>query len=445
MGAYGSEVKATLGVDTTQVPADMAKARAAFNKGAQEIEQDSARHGAGAGDKLVGALEHKLLGARHLSGALATALGLNIEKISEHITEAIENGSKEGWKRAGEIADENSRLIGERIEANLTPKGLEENLKKQLERAVKEAEELAKEQSVNTGYGLSFAGGVPSITPTASVNKELSAEQLEKQQEAQQKILKLQARIDEEAKRSREQILQLDEQIESAQDKKGTLAEKEASVKEHIKKLQLDYVNGNYTELELKKKQLEISQKENDLAAIHKEQKQHELDLEVKTLAVSQKRAELEHEKVTLAKDQAKLSDRSKLTVGELAELHTNKRSAIDEAAQESERNRNRAFSFGRDADLTSEQAAARDKAEEIKDLEAKAERARKSGDTAGASSILDQVGQMRDALVKSGFTKSTEGDPATALREQIAKDNEAIKKTLSSIETIEKGKYINQ
>lgn len=443
--AYGSEVKATLGVDTTQVPQDMAKARAAFNKAAQEIQNDSSKHGAGAGDKLVGALEHKLLGARHLSGALATALGLNIEKISEHIAEAIENGSKEGWKRAGEIADENSRLIGERIEANLTPKGLEDNLKKQLERAVKEAEDLAKEQSVNIGHGLSFAGGVPAIVTTASANKELSAEQLEKQQEAQQKILRLQARIDEEAKRSKEQILQLDEQIASAEDKKGTLAEKEASVKEHIKKLQLDYVNGNYTELELKKKELEIAQKQNELAAIHKEQKQHELELEQKNLAVQQKKAELAHERTQLAKDEAKLSDRSKLTVGELAVLHTNKRSAIDEAAQESEQTRSRAFEFGRDSGLTSEQAAARDKAEEIKDLEAKAERARKSGDSAGASSILDQVGQMRDSLVKSGFTKSTEGDPATALREQIAKDNDVIKKTLSSIETIEKGKYINQ
>lgn len=443
--AYGTEVKATLGVDTAQVPADMAKARGAFNKAANEIEQDSARHGAGAGDKLVSAMEHKLLGARHLSGALSTALGLNIEKISEHITEAIENGSKEGWKRAGEIADENSRLIGERIEANLTPKGLEDNLKKQLERAVKEAEDLAKEQSVKTGYGLSFAGGVPAVVGTASKNTELSAEELEKQQAAQQKILRLQARIDEEEKRSKEQIKELDDQILSAQDKKGTLAQREATTREHIKKLQLDYVNGDLTSLELKKKELEIAQKQNDLAAIHKEQKQHELELEQKTLAVAQKRAELDFQKNQLRRDEAKLTDRSKLTVGELAALHTNKRDAIAEAAADTQKNLSRGLEFGRDADLTSEQAAARDKAEEIKDLEAKAERARRSGNQGEASSLLDQVGQMRDSLVKGGFTKSTEGDPATALREQIAKDNEAIKKTLSSIETIEKGKYVNQ
>lgn len=445
MGAYGSEVKATLGVDTTQVPADMVKARAAFNKGAADIEQDSAKRGAGAGDKLVGALEHKLLGARHLSGALATALGLNIEHIAESITSAIVGGSKEGWKQAGEIAERNAELIGKVIESRMNPRQIADNMTKELERAEREMAGLRDKFAADRKIK-----GTDFLSPSTVLNKvlagkDLTADELRQQEKIQGKILALQERINAEKKSEANAIKAIDDEELTAAEKKGTLAERARAIQEHIKKLQLDYVNGDYTELELKKKKLEIDQKQNELAAIHKDQKQKELDLEKKTLEIAEKKAELGHQKVSLAKDEAKLTDRSKLTVGELAALHENKRSAINEAAQESERNRNRSFEFGRDADLTSEQASARDKAEEIKDLEAKAERARKSGDTSGASSILDQVGQMRDALVKSGFTKSTEGDPATALREQIAKDNDAIKKTLSSIETIEKGKYINQ
>lgn len=83
--------------------------------------------GNSAGNKFVGAFEHRLLGARHLSGALATALGLNIEHIGENIARRITGVSKEeeeALKKMGELSDKLTEVTKKAMESQLSDEKL---------------------------------------------------------------------------------------------------------------------------------------------------------------------------------------------------------------------------------------------------------------------------------------------------------------------------------
>ncbi len=93
--------------------------------------QVSGALGSGAGDsaggKFVGAFEHRLLGARHLSGALATALGLNIEKIAENLARAITGVSKdeeEELKKLVTLSDKLTETTKKNMESQLNTEQL---------------------------------------------------------------------------------------------------------------------------------------------------------------------------------------------------------------------------------------------------------------------------------------------------------------------------------
>lgn len=102
--ATSGEISAKLGLDTQSFKADIAEAKNTFRKFGQDIQDEGKKAGAKAGDGtaegLSNALEHKLFGNRHIAGALATALGLNIEKIADKITALIVGGTKEGFEQA---------------------------------------------------------------------------------------------------------------------------------------------------------------------------------------------------------------------------------------------------------------------------------------------------------------------------------------------------------
>lgn len=66
------------------------------------FEQGLARSGASV-EKFGHTLEHKLLGPRHVMGALATALGLNIEKIGDHLAEMWTGVTEQAKKYYEEI------------------------------------------------------------------------------------------------------------------------------------------------------------------------------------------------------------------------------------------------------------------------------------------------------------------------------------------------------
>ncbi len=74
------------------------------------VEQGLARSTASI-EKVGGALEHRLLGPRHLATAFATAFGLNIEKIGEHFASlwtGVTEQTKKYYEELTELSDKNT-------------------------------------------------------------------------------------------------------------------------------------------------------------------------------------------------------------------------------------------------------------------------------------------------------------------------------------------------
>jgi hypothetical protein len=438
-------------MDVSQVHKDLAKAKEEFRKFGSEIENQAGKHGEGAGAKLAEALGHKLTGSRHLAGALATGLGLNIEKISEGIAEAIVGGSKEGWKQSIEIAKENASLIEKIVELHLNPKQLQEKREKDLTKAIREADAAGKETHESTLHNiLSRAiGGAAGKQFGSNVLAKFGfgdddATKLQKTNEAQNKILEAQAVVEEDKKKTKEQLLEIDRQIEDSEEKQGTTTERAEKVGQRINKIWMELRNSNLTEVETAKKKLELHEKLNELGELAKKYQTEEQARAAVLLALDEKRFALGEKRLALTADENKIKDKSKLTIGELANIQGGATDDFAKAQEESEKRRKEAFSFGADVNLSPAQEAARDKAKQVQDLESQAEAARLAGNQDSAKSLTAQASGMRDDLVAGGFTKSTEGDPMKELREQIAKDNQAIKTILTEIKTIEAGRYVN-
>lgn len=132
-------------------------------------------------------------------------------------------------------------------------------------------------------------------------------------------------------------------------------------------------------------------------------------DNEVKELRRQEKR-----EKRDLTKDRAQavdqvaadrnaLTDRSKLTLAELAAVSP--------------------FSAGVDSKL----GDAGRRAREASDLEQKAEERRKAGDFTGSEELRNTAGGIRESLVKEGVLKSSEGDPSVPLKKALKASEEAL------------------
>lgn len=438
---YGTEIQAKLGVDTSSVGTDLAGAKNVFNKWGQEVAASGATHGANLGEKLVGGIEHKIFGARHLSGALAAALGLNIESISEHIAAAIVGGSKEGWAEAGKIADEATKLIAKKFELALSPKQAADKLQHELEKTVEE---------VN---GLKIRTAIRPDLINGGFTKVQNAEDTAKQAELNKKILEIEVQIGERKKEEKKDQKELTEEIRKSSLEELSDGHKFEALNQEIADKQLEIIKGGLTEGEIAKKKIEILKLEHDLRATLK-RIQDESIREGKQDAEDQKKAQEDRlareeklfslqrtrftESKKLQEDQNKLTDRSKLTVGELANLNNgNKGFSLGKSSLD--------LSFGANEGLTDAQVEAKKKAQRIQELEQEAEQKRLSGDVAGSEAAFGQVGSMRDELVKSGGVKSTEGDKFGELKKQIAEDNTQVIHTLQEIAKIEKGKFVNQ
>lgn len=438
--AYGTEIQAKLGVDTTSVGTDLAGAKNVFNKWGQEVAASGATHGANLGEKLVGGIEHKIFGARHLSGALAAALGLNIESISEHIAAAIVGGSKEGWAEAGKIADEATKLIARKFELALSPKQAADKLQHELEKTVEEVNGLKIRTSLRPDL---INGGFTKVQ---------DAEDTAKQAELNKKILELEVQIGERKKEENKDQKELTEEIRKSSLEELSDGHKFEALNQEIADKQLEIVKGGLTEGEIAKKKIEILKLESELRRTLKriqdesirEGKQDEEDqkkAQEAKIAREEKLFSLQRSRFSetkkLNEDQNKLTDRSKLTVGELASLNGKKDFSLGKSSLD--------LSFGSNEGLTDAQVEAKKKAQRIQELEQEAEQKRLAGDVAGSENAFNQVGQLRTDLVNSGATKSTEGDKFVELKKQIAEDNTQLLHVLQEISKTEKGKFVNQ
>ena len=430
---FSSEIRAALGIDTSSIPGDMSKARAAFNQGANQLQADAGKHGAGAGDQFVGSLEHRLLGARHLSGALATALGLNLENISNHIAAAIVGGSKEAWEQAVKLADENTAIIQKLIETRLSPKQLGDKQQNDLQRALAEQSGAGKDGPLNWFQKLVAKYGGAGDKQIAGLKSDADKEI--EQQAAQKKVLEAQLVIEEHQKQVREATKALDQARAEASEKNLTGKRAEEAINNRINGILKEITSGNLSDLEIiaKKKQLIEEQGKLEAAQLRTKEQAIEKERTLARLALDLQEAQ---RKMNADQEEAAnhRADRGRTTLGELAELSANQPAA-----------KARAYKFGEDSGLSDEARAAKATAREIEDMQAQAERLRRSGDVNGANELFDQIGAKKDTLVKSGFLKSSEGDDMRKFTETLHKDQVDVIKILNETKTVLDGKFVNQ
>jgi hypothetical protein len=432
---FSTEISARLGIDTSSVPADLAKARTAFNQELGKLPAEAAKHGAGAGDKLTRALEHKLLGARHLSGALATALGLNIEHIAETIAGGIVGGSKEAWQKAYEVADRQTAAIEKLIESRMNPKRIQEKHKKDLSRATDAAQNAGKDdEDAKAGMTAVYGSAVTKLAEIFGVAKS-DAEILTEKGEKSLDLIEQQTKVGEDDKKIKEAIKSLEDARLEASTKNLNHTEKIAAFDAEIAKLVKEITGGELSQLEIIDKRKALLKVELDQEAEKQRYAQLAIDKarelgKLKTsLFEASRKYQMDEEAYQNAHD-----DKGKSTLGELAEL----------SGAQGEKKK-RAYKYGEDSGLSDDARAAKAKAREIEDMQDEAERLRKTGDVDGANALQDQIGSKKDELVKSGFLKSSEGDDMKKMKETLHADNLAITKILEETLTAVSGKTVNQ
>lgn len=433
--SFGAEVTGKLGIDTSSVPGDLEKGKQAFRRFGQEVEQAGAEHGANTGQKIGEALEHKLLGTRHIAGALATALGLNIEKLAEGVTAALVGGTKEAWAKMGELADENAKLIELRIEKALSPKGLEDKHKSDLQRAIAEfnaekAKQADEEEKRNEALKKNAALGLASANQQDPHEAEKQIALAEKEKAIHEAELKVQ---DDQLKNKAadlkitESVLHVDLTGLDSQQKVAALEEEKNAL---IKQQQ----SGKLTNAEIDERASAIREIENKITAEIYDRGQKEIEQKRELLRLNTSLGDAQKKRNSDEEALAnKRSDRGKETIGEIASLSGKKTERASYTGP--------VDTFG----LSTEASAAKEQAIEIQRQQAEAERLRKSGDVGGANALFDQISASKQKLVDSGFAKSSEGDDMKQLKEQLQHDNEAITKVLTEIRQVAQGKLKNQ
>ena len=212
------------------------------------------------------------------------------------------------------------------------------------------------------------------------------------------------------------------------------------------------------SEVETLQIQADIQDKRTKAQALSKQLAEETANAEKKNTEELQKQADLRDKINQLTRKQrdaqqgigekkAAITDPTKLTVAELANLPNEDQQKAVQAAQD-ERRRRQAFTFGYGANLSSDQKAAAEKAQQVQQLEAEAEAARLAGNSELAGQRLKEAGAQREQLVASGFVKSTEGDPMKEQVKELQKANEElmdITKELQKANTALAGKFVNQ
>lgn len=442
MGQSSQEIQAKLGVDGTNVPKDLAEAKAHFDKFGKDVASEGSKHGESFGDHFGEAIGKKL-GAHHLGGAVAAALGINIEKIADGIAEAIVGGSKEGWEEAGKIAEENAKLISEIFRDAMSPKQLRESLQKELEKAIEEAGKIK---------GKLQYGGEDGLTGGA-VYKEgaLDAEQLKDQLKLQNTILELTKKINDLKKDDRKDEAEYQKAVaeDAAKHLEGT--EKILALNKEINDILEKIVKGGLTDGEVAKLKIQLLEKEGAIKDenLKLDKKAEEIGDRAYERIIKQEKAEAEAaKKLTdlrksevdqqnkVANDRDKLTDRSKLTISELANLQNQ----VDPNKNKS----NLDLTFGANEGLTSDQIALKKRAKEAEDQAAEVERLRLSGRQGEADEALKKLDDLRSGLVSSGAVKSTE-DPTKQLIDQLKSDTATLNKTQEEIRDILSKKFVNE
>lgn len=406
-----SEVLAKLGIDTRDIPSDLRDAEKFFQKFSKDIEASTAKAGSAGGKKFVDAFGGQL--ASSARGAIFAALGLNAQEAAKQIAGYFVKGTDEQWAAVGKISDDNSKAIGERIALNLTPKKVFDSLKAEFDAAKAEFEAL-----------------------NSALGGDATADERKAVLEAQGRMEKAALEIARIHKQDRDAEAAFQSEMQKAGYETLTNAEKKLTLEREMETLRGEILSSSLAESEIIRKKEDLLKKGVELRNVEKEileenartekeaaaAKEKSLDSQLKAAKELKRlsgQASATQGKIDAA--QISLADRSKLTIGELANL-TN---------------------FG--AGVSTDAGAAGQKARDVLNLEKEAEALRLLGDVAGASAAMSNIGQLRDQLVSGGFAKSSEMDPGRAIVEELKTLNTDLGKTLAEIKGVLDGKFINQ
>lgn len=436
MSRTTTEVLAKLGIDTKDIPKDLNDAKKLLGKFQSDVEKDSAKSGTGSGAKFMKGFSAQIVGQAR--GAFAALLGLNAQSIADKIAEVVTGGSKEAWEEFGRISDENSRAIGEKIRANLDASKVVANLTRDLEAANKKVE--STQAAANGGAA---AGGGPASMLDAMKSSLKSLVGLGKDEvDVRLEAVKAQAeqlRIQKELEAAQKTQTAMQMSLVSAQRDyafaTADTAGKRKILEQEVADIQDEIRVGLASEADLYKAKIELLNKDLELREVIKTQAQETADIEEKAANKRKKALDDETKKqkalkgltakqgaieATGAALQAKLADRSKLTVGELAAVRGN--------------------DFGVSVDVGNAQR----RAAEIQELEKDAESRRITGDMAGSEDALARATGIRKDLVESGFLKSTETGE-DAIVSQLKENQDDSRENLAEIKDVLKGKFLNE
>lgn len=175
---------------TVQFGADVTQ----FQQGVQRMNQIT--------DQFSQGLEHRLLGSRHVIGALFAGLGLGggLEGLANKIAEAITGGTKKGFEEAAAAQDKFAEAFEKSIEQHLGGGALLRHLQGQLQQAQAEASRPRATSGITTG--ILGPGAVGAMADRFGLfGAESSPEAQKRQADAARKALEIKERIAEEEKR----------------------------------------------------------------------------------------------------------------------------------------------------------------------------------------------------------------------------------------------------
>lgn len=472
--AYSEEITAKLGLDTNSFKQGLNDAKEHFKKARSEMTEGSGESGAEAGKRFAVHFADKLGGARELSGALAAALGLSADKLAEGLAGAFVGNTKDQLKELEDIEKERARVNEEADKKRQTDAERKLSLEREITRLQKEAAGLKTDKEIDTDNG-----PMPVLTPMNGPGQQLkirdsgklSGEALVRDQQITLEIQKITNEIadinratkkvdkdaaDEQKMADIKRLSDADQLLKFTQMRaeveaklsSGKLAGKEKDqarqekaaldVLIQEKQTQLKQKAAQATEAELKRRkqirdEVEIEATDADRLLMLQKDLADATDAAAKA-----KKDDLNYQDLLNAKVEAQLKLVKEVREQEkskaIKSAESDRKSSDDDKLSLSELASHDAFETGINSDVRNQSATAR----EILDLRAKAEEARKMGNSDESAQFRQKADSMASGL---STLKDSEKTPSAAFKEALKDTNTK----LDSIDTILKGKFVAQ
>jgi hypothetical protein len=383
--AFGSSIISKLGLDYSD-----------YDRGMDHVASKSVD----TGDKIGRTFERKF-GAGDAFKSVLAAFTLSIEGISNKIAEAWVGGTKQGFEDLARLADENARLIDQKIKIHQTPAARESYLRREIDKAARDEANSDVQQ-----------------TP---------AENFARQQQSQNRRLQLENELDETLKRKAESM----EREVKASREALTLAQREAALADLPKfersvRLSLDAAKMRKEAARIVGDETAKNKKLTEAIKAEAESKRLEADISREAAAAAEKEG---REKEQALEKEAHARDRARKAVERYYEA-VEKAEEVRKELQVFNRDR---LAFGLDEAAAGRRGTPTDRvrADRILRKEAEARRLFDTGNEKGALARLAEADRLRSVL--SGLDSKSK-DPLEAQRKAITESEKHLAKIANQL-----------